>query len=147
MSKIFIFTFLILNFIGCAAISKDKPVTSPTLLEPQALLKFADLPVPVGFKLLTNESYSFESSGIRVAVLKYQGKADVDRVINFYKEQMPIYNWSLLNIVEYGQRLLNFDRETETCIVSLLPKGSTVFITITLGPKSQITKKSSKPVK
>lgn len=116
-------------------------------LQPQSAVKFADIPVPVAFKFLSEESYSFESGGVRVAVLKYQGKANVEQVINFYKDQMPMYNWNLLNIVEYGQRLMNFDRETETCIVDLEPRGKSVTITISLGPKSQMRKKAEKAVK
>jgi len=133
---------------GCAALSKrGKGPEGPTLLEPQAILKFGDIPVPVGFKLLSGDSYAFESSGVRVGVLRYQGKAQADAVVTFYKEQMPMYNWQFLNMVEYGERLLNFDRENETCIIRLLPKGNATLITISLGPKSQGLKKSSKPVK
>jgi len=133
---------------GCSTISNNKPTTNPNLLEPQAILKFSDIPVPVGFKSLPRESYSFESSGVRVGVLKYQGKNNPDLVVNFYKEQMPMYNWNLVNIVEYGQRLLNFERESESCIIALEQKGSTVILTISLGPKSQVAaKKAKSPVK
>jgi hypothetical protein len=85
---------------------------------------------------------------MRVGLLKYEGKASPDQVVNFYKEQMAMYNWNLLNVVEYGQRLLNFDRETETCIISLTPRGNNSVITITLGPKTQqVPKKAQKPIK
>jgi hypothetical protein len=142
----FLFLAVIFLLTGCTAFSK-KDKSSTGVLEPQALAKFADVPVPAGFKILPEESYSFESSGVRVGVLKYRGKANVEQVENFYKEQMPMYNWNFLNVVEYGERLLNFDRESETCIISLLSKGSQVNITITLGPKSQMRKKSDKPLK
>jgi len=143
-----VFAFGIFSITGCALISKkDKGIGAPALLEPQSTLKFADIPVPAGFKLLSRESYAFETTGVRVGVLKYQGKADPDQIINFYKEQMPMYNWNLLNIVEYGSRLLNFDRDRETCIINLLPKGNSVAITISVGPKPQMPKKSDKPVK
>ena len=136
---------------GCATISnmfsKDRQMGSSALLEPQAMLKFSDVPIPVGFKALPKDSYAFESQGVRVGVLRYRGKANVDRVVNFYKEQMPMYNWNLLNSIEYGECLLNFDRDNETCIVSLLPKGSSITLTISLGPKSQMPKKAEKPVK
>jgi len=118
------------------------------MLEPQAILKFSDVPVPTGLKPISQASYSFESSGVRVGVLKYQGKGNADQITNFYKEQMAMYNWNLINIVEYGQRLLNFDRENETCIISLEPKGSNIILTISLGPKSQNTaRKAKSPVK
>jgi hypothetical protein len=118
------------------------------MLEPQAILKFSDVPVPVGLKSLPAQSYSFESSGVRVGVLKYQGKDNADQLVNFYKEQMAMYNWNLVNIVEYGQRLMNFERENETCIITMDPKGSTIILTISLGPKSQtVAKKAKSPVK
>lgn len=139
---------LIANLTGCASTSNsDKDISSPALLEPQAVLKFSDLPVPVGLKLVPQDSYSFESAGVRVALLKYQGKINADQVVNFYKEQMPMFNWSLLNSIEYGQRLLNFEREQETCIVNILPKGGATVVTISLGPKSQMPKKQETPVK
>jgi hypothetical protein len=141
------FAFVIL-ISGCATLfKKDAQTGIPALLEPSMMLKFADLPYPTGFKLLSKDSYTFESQGVRVAVLRYRGKANVDLVVNFYKEQMSMYNWALLNTVEYGERLLNFDRENETCIVSLLPKGGSVTITISIGPKTQIPRRSDKPVK
>lgn len=133
---------------GCAGLDRKGKDTNPTLLEPQVSLKFSDIPVPAGFKQLSQASYSFESSGMRVGLLKYEGKAQVDQIVNFYKEQMVMYNWNLLNIVEYGERLMNFDRETETCIITLIPRGNNTIITISLGPKAQqLPKKPQKPVK
>lgn len=142
------FLFCVFNFTGCAGISaKDRSMQGAQLLEPQSMFRFSDVPVPAGFKLLPQDSYSFESSGVRVGLLKYRGKAKVDKVVNFYREQMPMYNWNLLNVVEYGDRLMNFDRDAESCIISLLPKGKLVTIAVSLGPKSQIPKKPDKPIK
>ena len=145
-------TFCILTsaLLGCSTLQDNTNTKSgnPESLEPQAIMKFTDIPVPVGLKSLPQHSYSFESSGVRVGVLKYQGKNNPDQVVNFYKEQMVMYNWNLVNIVEYGQRLLNFERENETCIITLEPKGSTIILTISLGPRSQtLSKKSKSPVK
>lgn len=142
--------FLILSVFslsGCAGLKRDRQQAAPVLLEPQALVKFADIPVPVGFKDVPQDSYSFENSGVRVAVLRYQGKRGVDQVLNFYKEQMLMYNWNLLNVIEYGDSVMNFDRDTESCIVTISPKGNSTLITISLGPKSQVYKKTREPVK
>jgi len=145
-----IFCILSTALMGCASLSgnSDAKSANPGVLEPQAILKFSDIPVPVGLKNLPSQSYSFESSGVRVGVLKYQGKNNPDQVVNFYKEQMAMYNWNLVNIVEYGQRLLNFERENESCIIAIEPKGSSINLTISLGPKSQTAaKKAKSPVK
>ena len=137
----FIFTT---TLIGCSTISDSR-------LEPQAILKFTDLPVPVGLKPLPQISYSFQNDGVRVAVLKYQGKENLDRVINFYKEQMPMYNWNLINIIEYGQRLLNFEKDNESCIITVQVAGfwnEDALVIISLGPKSKnLIKESKTPVK
>jgi len=139
----FIFVLAVLSLTGCANLMNRGNGPMATL-EPQANLRFSDIPVPAGFKPLDRDSYNFESSGVRVGVLKYQGKANPEQVVNFYKEQMPMYNWNLLNVVEYGERMLNFDRELETCVVRLSGNGNKVIITVSLGPKSQITKKAAK---
>lgn len=145
---IFVCFLLAGSLMGCSTFSNNSKSAGTGMLEPQAILKFSDVPVPTGLKAIPAASYSFESSGVRVGVLKYQGKANADQLTNFYKEQMAMYNWNLINIVEYGQRLLNFDRENETCIISLEPKGSNVIVTISLGPKSQtVAKRAKSPVK
>ncbi len=144
------FCLLATVLTGCASLSgnSDAKSANPGMLEPQAILKFSDIPVPVGLRNLPNQSYSFESSGVRVGVLKYQGKNSPDQVVSFYKEQMAMYNWNLVNIVEYGQRLLNFERENESCIITIEPKGSSIILIISLGPKSQTAgKKAKSPVK
>jgi hypothetical protein len=129
---------------GCKTVSDSR-------LEPQTILKFSDIPIPAGLKPLPQTSYSFENAGVRVAVLKYQGRDNIDQVINFYKEQMPMYNWNLINIIEYGQRLLNFERENETCIITVQVAGfwnEEALVTISLGPKSQnLSKKAKAPIK
>ena len=142
-----LFLLLAASIIGCSTFSDTKS-TTPDMLEPQGILKFIDVPVPVGLKIMPQQSYSFESSGVRVGILKYQGKSSPDKIITFYKEQMAMYNWGLVNIVEYGQRLMNFERENESCIITIEPRGSSVLLIISLGPKSQnLTKKSKTPVK
>lgn len=149
MRSVYVFLMLA-SFIllgGCTVLD-TKNSTNPALLEPQTLVKFSDVPVPTGFKLLPKSSYSFETTGTRVGMLKYQGKASIDQISLFYKEQMSVYSWNLLNIIEYGERQLNFDRDSETCVITLTPKGSSVIITIALGPKAQtIARKVEKPVK
>ncbi|MDD4899935.1 MAG: hypothetical protein PHG68_05015 [Candidatus Omnitrophica bacterium] len=150
MRKFLVFSFLIITFIlaGCTTtVNKTTPTSASTagMIEPQTISKFGDIPVPSGFKLVPADSYSFENSGVRVGLLKYQGRGDSDQLINFYKEQMSMYNWRLLNVVEFGERMLNFDREQETCIITLQSKGGkNVQIVIALGPKAQATKKAIK---
>ena len=134
---------------GCTTISdgSDPKLSGADSLKAQSVLKFSDVPVPSGLRALPLESYSFESSGVRVGVLKYTGKHNADQIVSFYKDQMPMYNWTLVNLVEYGHRLMNFEREGESCIITMQPKGSSTVVVISLGPKSQVQQKKAKIIK
>jgi len=122
---------------GCATANYTNTKGSDTqLIEPQNIFKFSDVPIPAGFKPMAKDSYSFESSGVRVAVLKYRGKGNRDLINGFFKEQMAIYKWNLLNMVEYGDTIMNFEKENETCIITLAPRRGTIIASISLGPKS-----------
>ena len=132
---------------GCASFPSGNPDRT---LEPTAALRFSDVPVPAGFKLIPEQSYSFENAGVRVALMKYKGRGTLDQVLNFYKEHMPLSRWTLLNISEYGQRLLNFERENETCIITMESKFTGTLITVSLGPKaaaSRSRKYADEPLK
>jgi hypothetical protein len=151
--KAVLVVFLVLLLAGCntAQTKEERELkrAGTGLLEPSVMQKFQDVPVPAKFKFMEQDSYTFENSGLRVGVLKYRGKADPTQVVDFYKEQMPMYNWNLLNVVEYGQRLLNFDRDNETCIISISSKGNSIEIIASIGPRPQATvsKKAAKPLK
>lgn len=139
---------LLLTLTGCTSLFNKNSQKPGEPLKSQVALKFQDIPVPAGFRLLQQDSYSFESSSLRACVLRYRGPASVERVINFYKEQMPMYSWTLLNIMEYGDCVMNFERESESCIINITPKGSASLISISMGPKSQgFTKKSKNLIK
>lgn len=105
--------------------------------EVSAILKFDDVPVPDGFRFIANESFAFQTQDVRVGLLKYEGKADPDAIVRFYKEQMPLYNWEVVNIIEYGKRLLNFEKDGQSAVVTIEPRGGKVIITIAVSPRSE----------
>ncbi|MCK9594647.1 MAG: hypothetical protein PHH68_01605 [Candidatus Omnitrophica bacterium] len=138
MNKVIAVIVLILAGVlsGCQTFSSGNSANE-SFIEPAARFKFSDIPVPSGFKSLPQESYSFDNGGVRVAVLKYQGKADPDQMVAFYKEQMKMNQWEMINVTEFGQRMLNFNNESEACIISLLPKGRLITLVISVGPRAE----------
>lgn len=133
---------LMFTLTGCASMM---PGNADRALGPANTLRFSDVPVPAGFKLIPQQSYAFENGGIRVAYLKYKGNGTLDQVLTFYKEQMPVSRWDLLNISEFGQRMLNFEKENETCIVTMQSQFMGTLITLSLGPKSANTRNKRLP--
>jgi len=128
-----------LLFAGCAtsgSVSADDGIKAPMALDVSTALKFVDVPVPSGFKIITAQSFTFENDVLRVGILKYKGNASGDQVVNFYKNQMPVYNWRFTNMLEYGRRIMNFEREDQNCIIVIESQGMSTFVTITVAPKS-----------
>jgi len=111
--------------------------TEPKPLDVAALLRFNDIPVPAGFKVLENESFAFQNDATRVVLLKYKGARIADQVVQFYKEQMPMYNWNAINIIEYERRILNYEKGSESCIITVESLGRKSEIVIAISPKSR----------
>ena len=132
LSKALIFIVLAIHLSGCTTAKKEGPVA----LAPAAS-KFKDIPIPRTFKQVPQSAYTFESLiiGIRTGTVKYQGKAELEQVAQFYRDQMPRYRWVLENALEYGNVMLNFGREKETCLINLSGQENLVTIDITVGPK------------
>ena len=143
--------YCLLLLTGCATTSKSSDPTQVPALEPAALLKFSDIPVPAVFKFAPEESYAFQTTGFRAGLLKYTGKATGEQAVVFFKEQMPLYNWQLLNIVEHGRRMISFEKENETCIITIDEKANKAGITVSVAPKSQFSPRKptegGKPIK
>ena len=130
---------LALGLSGCITVQEEGPEARHFALQPSLVMRFEDVPVPEEFKIIPDKSFILESGGVRAGVLKYIGKADAEDIVLFYKTQMPAHGWILMSVVEYGERILNFERENEGCVVSIIQKTSQVEITISLAPKSPVS--------
>lgn len=130
---------LSLTLAGCTTMSGSSSYSGSddTSLDVAAMLRLNDVPVPAGFKVLNTESFAFQNDVTRVALLKYTGSKTADQVVAFYKQQMPMYNWSPINIIEYERRMLNYEKSSESCIVTIEGKGRKSILTIAISPKSR----------
>ena len=129
---------LILSLSGCV-VTPQKETTVIQGLKPQSTLSFSDVPTPAGFEILPQESFILKSEGTRAGLLKYTGEAELKDVVYFYKNRMSAYNWDLLNVVEYGDLMLNFERENESCVITLKQKGTNIEILVSLSPEPPVS--------
>ena len=136
--KIILSTFYLLLIIflgGCAGIQRKALPPEQPFLETAKFLQFSDIPVPVGLKFLPKDSYLFESGSLRVGLLRYRGRIKEDEIVSFYKAKMPVYGWSLLNVIEHGDIILNFEKEGESCIITIRPKSLRSDVAISVSPR------------
>ena len=132
-----IFILLVMLISGCATGGSRGNTSGETArsLDVSMALKFEDVPVPSGFKVIPKDTFVFSNEVLRVGILKYTGRANADQVVMFYQDQMPLYNWRLLNVLEYERRIMNFDRDDQTCIIVVEPTKMSTHVTITVAPK------------
>jgi len=138
-----IFIFILLTFLiaisGCKMVEevtkKDKPVISK--VENMANFRFEDLPVPNNLTLQNDDSFVYETDNYRTGILKYRGNDNFKNIGNFYKSELPKYNWNLISSIEYQETMqLIFDKPGWITVIYIEQDGSTVNLTITIGPKS-----------
>ena len=141
MKKFLFFNFAFLIFIsGCAGLmqrtQRQGPYVEPASTQISDMLKFDDVPIPAGFKSVDNDSFTFQNRDLRLGLLKYTGRVHPDKVVAFFKENMPLYNWSLINVVEYGRRIMNFERAGQSCIVTIEPTSFYTVLIVAVAPRA-----------
>lgn len=100
---------------------------------------FEDIPVPKGFKLKRRDSYSFQNDVTRVGRLVYEGRSSINNVLAFYQQQMPLHGWQEMSYVDFRSSVRYYEKEGQSCILSVEPSGGWHNVTIILStqPKSR----------
>lgn len=79
-----------------------------------------DLPVPVGFSLMEDESRSYMSGNMRFIDHTYQGRATKGDLQHFYREQLPVRGWKLQNAqMVRGTHILRYEKDDEALDVQI----------------------------
>lgn len=140
---IFALFTIIISLTGCASWPKRTTSTDAQAVQEvekslsvASVLRFDDLPIPRGFKIIQNESVAFQNDSSRFAFLKYKGSATPDQTVLFFKEQMPLYNWDLVNLIEYGTKVMNFEKQDEACTVTIEGSAYKSIVMVSLTPKA-----------
>ena len=94
-------------------------------LVPQPRSPIPDLPLPFGFSLDEKRSGNWDfAGGVRFVDHVYVGKADKLSVKQFYQDQMPGFQWTLVtSMFTQGVVTMNFEKGTERCQVSVAGGG------------------------
>ncbi|MBN2713257.1 MAG: hypothetical protein JXR97_12625 [Planctomycetes bacterium] len=63
-------------------------------------IQFSDIPVPMGFVLRRNDSFSFQGTSFRFGNFVYEGVWGLQKTMAFYRRQMPLSGWELVEDVD-----------------------------------------------
>lgn len=133
---------LALGGAGCAAL--ESPSASATGDAPPGSqaqnaghYRFNDLPVPQGYTLVTDQSFVFESPGMRAGHLVYTGGGKNQDIVRFFRNSLPQQGWSLVSSFERGESLMTFEKPGWVAGVLIRPGTFDTRIEINIGPRAQ----------
>ena len=126
---------------GCATTGAPPDAEAEATMPPGIPLapdfRISDIPVPAGFELVREGTFVFQNPLLDVGTIRYVGKEQLASVAQFYIDEMPRYNWKLLNVAEHETITLYYDKPEKSATVLLSPKGrSSTMIEISFFPKS-----------
>jgi hypothetical protein len=132
------FFILVFWLFGCADLFSLRTVRER---EPEAQLtipssyRFEDIPLPPGMTLDRKESFIYETKTTKAGLLIYGGQGEMEKLVNFFKQKMPNYQWRLVSSFELQNVMLIFIKEGWSCVIYLIPQGDeTKRVEIRVGP-------------
>jgi len=129
---------LIVGVYGCKNLFSYRTVRDrePEVKQPIATsYRFEDVPLPPGMTLNRKESFLYETRATKTGLLIYEGRGEMEKVSNFFKQQMPKYQWRLVSNFELHNVMLTFIKEGWSSIIYILPQeGEMKRIEIRVGP-------------
>ncbi len=97
--------------------------------------RFDDIPLPAGMTLNRRESFVYETRATRTGLLVYQGRGEMEQLSNFFKQQMPNYEWRLVSNFELHNVMLTFIKKGWSSVIYILPQeDDSKRIEIRVGP-------------
>jgi len=129
---------LIVGIYGCGDLFPFRTVRErePDVQRPiTTIYRFEDIPLPPGMNFNRKESFVYETKTTKTGLLVYEGKGEMEKLANFFKEQMPNYQWRLVSNFELQNVMLTFIKEGWSSVIYILPKEDEIKrIEIRIGP-------------
>src|SRR4030066_1487036 len=130
--------FLIVGAYGCGDLFSFRTVRErePEVKQPiSTSYRFEDIPLPPGMTLNRKESFVYETKATKTGLLVYEGKGEMEKLANFFKQQMPNYQWRLVSNFELNNVMLTFMKEGWSSVIYIIPKEDEMKrIEIRVGP-------------
>ena len=83
---------------------------------------FEDIPLPSGMTLNRKESFVYETKATKAGLLVYEGKGEMEKLANFFKQQMPNHQWRMVSNFELHNVMLIFIKEGWCSVIYIIPQ-------------------------
>lgn len=81
--------------------------------------RLTDVPVPGKFKMDRDKTFIYESGSIKAGIITYTGRAKLEALVDFYKKNMPEYEWEMVSIFEHNDVTIVYSKEGWRCNINL----------------------------
>jgi hypothetical protein len=118
-----LFLVLLAGTSGCDLLTYSTiPERQPETGKPMAAsYRFEDIPIPAGMTLNRKESFIYETRATKTGLLVYEGKGEMEKLVLFFKQQMPGHKWKLMSNFELHNVMLTFVKEGWITVIYILP--------------------------
>jgi hypothetical protein len=113
---------------GCSALKSKKapssstPSPASTVAAPQSksvYLDFGDVLLPKRLKVDRSNSFVFSTSGFTAGLLSLKGRVEVNSLITFFQNKMPVDGWQLISAIKASRSMLLFKKQSRWCVISI----------------------------
>jgi hypothetical protein len=113
-------SFLAMLVSGCGG-SYEETISGVKVPVPKAMTRSSEKPVEM--TLL----------GFGAAQASFHGNIDTDKIVEFYKKEMPARGWQPNMNVRSGNAMLAYSKEGKTMLVAISREKSETHLTLTVG--------------
>jgi len=113
-------TFLLILVSGCNR-SYEETISDLKVPVPKAMIRSSEKPVEMTFL------------GFGAGQASFHGNMDTDKIVEFYKKEMPARGWQPGMNVQSGGAMLAYSKEGKTILVSISKEKSETSLTLTVG--------------
>jgi len=129
---------LAMGLYGCTDLFSSRTIREhePKGQEPiPSSYRFEDIPLPPGMTLDRRESFIYETKTTKAGLLVYEGRGEMEKLADFFKQRMPDYQWRLVSSFELRNVMLTFIKQGWSCVIYIIPQGDeTKKVEIRVGP-------------
>lgn len=111
---------LVIAVSGCGG-SYEETISGVTVPVPKAMSKSADKPVEMKF------------FGFGAGQASFHGNLDSDKIVEFYKKEMPARGWQPNMSVRSGGAVLAYSKDGNTVLVAIGKENNDTSLTLTVG--------------
>ncbi len=137
---------LILTFVltGCSGLgSKNKSSSSESTrgnsIEKKTTVyyDFGDVLLPNQLSIDNKNSFVLSASGMTAGVLSLRGRVEINSLITFFENKMPIDGWTLVNKFRGLRNMLLFNKQNRNCVITLDEGHINTLVEIWVAPTIQ----------